>query len=44
MPPEIYAAKQIAIVTTFIVCMYFGFKHGSGWAFAGAVIAFLMLF
>lgn len=35
--------KEIAMATVFVACMYFGFKYDSGWAFAGAVIAFLSI-
>ena len=40
-PSEYYLAQQVAIVTIFITCMYFGFRYDSGGAFFGAVIAFL---
>ena len=33
--------KEIAIFGAFVTCVYFGFKYDSGWAFFGAVIAFL---
>lgn len=35
--------KDIAIFGVFVTCMYFGFKNDSGWAFFGAVLAFLDL-
>ena len=41
MNPQIYLTKQIVIFAVFIVCMYCGFHYHSGWAFFGAVLAFL---
>lgn len=37
------AAREVAILGAFITCMYFGFTYNSGWAFVGAVIAFLYI-
>lgn len=35
--------RSIGIAIVFAVCMYYGFKYDSGWAFTGAIISFLCI-
>lgn len=36
-----HIARELSIAIVFVACMYFGFRYNSGWAFFGAVIAFM---
>lgn len=38
-----YIAKELGIITAFVVCVYCGFHYQSGFAFLGAIIAFFSL-